>query len=108
MGDFHNTEKMGKVTIAEWEEHVHPFGDTKFAAKNIVQYLPPAYLSQKRLDYDTRSDDNPVYVGFNTRTAATSDSDWILQKLTYDSSNRVTLVQIAQDSWDNRTGASYG
>lgn len=104
---YHNTEKLAPVTIAEWEEHIHPFGDSKFAGKNVLQYLPAAFLSQKRIDYAGRTDENPVYVGYNTRGAATSSNDWILQKITYDASNRVTLVQIAQDSWDNRAATTY-
>ena len=72
-----------------------------------VEPMPPASFTQKRLDYDVRTDSNPVYVGFNFRGAATSATNWVLQKLTYDGSARVTLVQIAIDAWDNRTTATY-
>ena len=89
------------------EEHSMPFGEGAFGAKMVVEPIPAAFLSQKRLDYDVRTDDNPVYVGFNFRGALVSDTNWILQKLTYDSSNRVILVQVGIDSWNNRTTATY-
>jgi len=94
---------MGNVQPAiDKEEHTHPFGETKFGGKYVVQPLPPAFSSQKKIDYDGRGDDNPVYVGFNTSDAATSDTDWVVQKVTYDGSDRPTLVQVARGSWDNR------
>lgn len=89
------------------EEHTHPFGESAFGAKMVIEPMPPASYSQKRLDYDVRSDANPVYVGFNHKGAASSATNWVLQKLTYDGSSRVTLVQIAVDSWDNRVSATY-
>lgn len=89
------------------EEHTHPFGDGVFGAKMVTEPIPAGFLSQKRLDYDIRTDGQPVYVGFNIRGAATSATNWILQKITYDGSNNPTLVQIAIDSWDNRATASY-
>lgn len=99
---------LGATAPTDLEEHTHPFGANTFAAKNVVEPIPAAFLSQKRLDYAGRSDDSPVYVGFNIRGAATSDTTWILQKLTYDGSSRVTLVQIAIDAWDNHdTTATY-
>lgn len=84
-----------------------PFGGGSIAAKSVIQYVPSGTLSQKRLDYDVRTDANPVYVGFNIQGAATSDVNWLLQKITYDSSNRPTLVQISIDQWLNRTTATY-
>lgn len=92
---------------ADLEEHTHPFGNGTFGAKYVVEPIPSAYASQKRIDYVARTDDNPTYVGFNVRGAATSDATWVLQKITYDSSGRATLVQIATDSWDNRASATY-
>lgn len=98
---------LSGVSPTDLEEHVHPFGAGTFAAKNVIQPLPGAFSSQKRIDYDVRTDDNPVYVGYNIRGAATSVTTWVLQKLTYDGSNRITLVQVALDSWDNRAAATY-
>jgi len=89
------------------EEHSHPFGEGAFGAKMVMEPMPAATKTQKRLDYDVRTDSNPVYVGFNFPGAATSATNWALQKLTYDGSARVTLVQVATDSWDNRTTTTY-
>lgn len=100
-------EDTQATPVTDLEEHTHPFGQNTFAAKNVVQPLPGAFSSQKRIDYDVRTDDNPVYVGYNIRGVATSDGTWVIQKITYDGSSRVTLVQIAIDSWDNRTTATY-
>ena len=104
---YPETIDLAGVPPTDLEEHTHPFGANTFAAKNVVEPIPAAFLSQKRLDYDGRSDDNPVYVGFNVRGAVSSDVTWVIQKLTYDGSNRVTLVQIALDAWDNRASATY-
>lgn len=89
------------------EEHTHPFGENAFGSKQVIEPIPSAFLSQKRLDYSGRGDSNPVYVGFNVLGALTSTTNWVIQKLTYDISNRVTLVQVATDSWDNRVTATY-
>ena len=62
---------------------------------------------QMRADYDTRTDEQPVYLGFGPKGLAVGTTGWLLQKFTYDGSNRVTLRQIAYDKWDNRTTASY-
>jgi hypothetical protein len=99
---------LGNVQPAiDKEEHTHPFGEGAFGAKMVMEPMPPAAYTQKFLDYDVRTDSNPVYVGFNFRGAATSDTNWVLQKLTYDASSRVTIVQIAIDSWDNHASATY-
>lgn len=98
---------LAGIPKTDLEEHLHPFGAGKFAVKQVMEPLPAAFLSQKRLDYDVRTDDNPVYVGFNVIGAATSDSGWVVQKLTYDSSSRVTVVQTAIGSWDSRASLTY-
>jgi len=95
------------VSPTDLEEHVHPFGAGTFAAKNVVQPIPAAFSSQKLIDYDVRTDDNPIYVGYNNRGTATSVNTWVLQKITYDVSNRITSVKISIDAWDNRTTTTY-
>src|SRR4030042_3872409 len=85
------------------ECHRHIFGENHQAQLSVVQALPAAFDAEKRLDYDTRTDDNPVYIGFAEYlfTSATDtitptvDSDiWIIQKLTYDGSDRETRIQV--------------
>lgn len=89
------------------EEHSHPFGENAFGVKLVMEPMPAGSVTQKRLDYDVRTDSNPVYVGYNFKGALVSDTNWALQKLTYDGSARVTLVQVAVDSWNNRSTTSY-
>lgn len=88
-----------------------PFNNGKYSAKAVVQEIPSGFQSEKRLDYDTRTDDKPVYVAFGLYEKSnvgdiipdTSATDvWIIQKFTYDSSDRVTRIQVARGSWDNR------
>lgn len=95
----------------EMEYHYHPFGENHLAAQRTVSPLPAAFDSEKRLDYDTRTDDNPVYIGFaeyvfisatETITPTTNTDTWIVQKLTYDASDRVTRIQVARGAWDDR------
>lgn len=100
-------EDTQATPVTDFEEHTHPFGANTFGAKNVVQPIPAAFLSQKRIDYDVRTDDNPVYVGYNVRGAGVADTNWILQKMTYDGSNRITLVQVSIDSWNNRASTTY-
>lgn len=103
-----STNHRGNIQPAiDAEEHTHPFGEGAFGAKMVMEPMPAAAYSQKRLDYDVRTDSNPVYVGFNFKGAQDAAPNWILQKLTYDGSSRVTLVQIAIDSWLNRTTTVY-
>jgi len=57
---------------------------------------------QQWLDYDTREDGQPVYMGFADKGLGISASGWLLQKFTYDASGKMTKRQIAYDSWDDR------
>lgn len=88
-----------------------PFNNGLYSAKAVVQEIPSGFQSEKRLDYDVRTDDNPVYVAFGLYqksatgdiTPGTADDQvWIVQKFTYDASNRVTRIQVARGAWDNR------
>lgn len=63
---------------------------------------------ETKFDYDGRTDSNPVYVGKHTQGASTADADWIIQKFTYDSSDRVTRIETLQGAWDNRASLSWG
>lgn len=88
-----------KVSAAEAKEH-----EDLLLAKRIVEI--PSNL-QMRADYGSRSDSQPEHLGFAARGTASSDTSWLLHKFTYDGSNRVTLRQIAYDSWDNIATATY-
>lgn len=60
-------------------------------------------LQALRLDYDVRTDDNPVYVGYAERGVSEDDLKWVLHKFTYDGSDRVTVRQVAIGSWTLRS-----
>lgn len=63
---------------------------------------------QMRLDYDGRTDGQPVYVCYSKAGTATSSTDWICNKFTYDGSDQVTVKQTAENvSYDNRASATY-
>ena len=53
------------------------------------------------------------YIGFAPGPAATSDAAWIIWKLTYDGSNRLTDAQMADVgdadgvAWDDRATSTY-
>ena len=63
-----------------------------------------------KVDYDVRTDSNPVYVG--VAAPGTSDDTgagaWLIQKFTYDGSNRMTVRAINRTgSWTNRASLTY-
>ena len=62
---------------------------------------------RRKMDYDGRADDQPVYVGSVVYGTATSASGWRIAKLTYDGSDRVTDVSLAEGTWDGRAALSY-
>jgi len=100
MNEVFAKQQGSKTSPEEAREH-----ELSMNAKRIME-VPSNW--KKRLDYDVRTDDNPVYVGFAPTGMATSEVDgWILYKMTYDGSDRVTAVDIAYDSWDNHLTASY-
>lgn len=62
-----------------------------------------------RFDYDTRTDDKPVYIGVAPPGTAESIAIWKVSKLEYDASHRV----IRQDpktgvTWDQRASLNWG
>lgn len=60
---------------------------------------------QQRFAYN--ADLTVLYAGYNAKGKASSDTDWLLHKFTYDGNKQVTLRQSSYDSWDNRATASY-
>lgn len=68
-----------------------------------VTTIEQASTQEQRLDYDTRTDGNPVYVGNAPAGSAPSVSAWRVQRLTYDSSARLARLQVQSGiAWDNR------
>ena len=63
-----------------------------------------------KIDYAGRADSNPVYIGIaapGTSDDATAGA-WLIQKCTYDGSNRLTVRAINRaGSWTNRASLTY-
>lgn len=70
-------------------------------------YQTGEQTQQLRLDYDVRTDEQPVYIGFADQGVGESEDKWTLQKLTYDGSNRATQRGIAIGAWSKRTTLTY-
>lgn len=62
---------------------------------------------ESRLDYAGRTDDQPVYVGRASSGTATSSGVWVVEKVTYDGSDRPTRKQVLTGAWDNRASLSW-
>lgn len=58
-------------------------------------------------DYSSRTDGQPVYLGYAPKTAATSESVWIIYKFTYDGSDQMTVRKSAYGVWDDRASLTY-
>lgn len=64
-----------------------------------------------QLDYDGGT--NPIYIGLATPGTLTSESTWLIKKLTFDGSNNPTAIKYANGSpnfdqiWDNRASLSF-
>lgn len=59
---------------------------------------------EQRLDYGSRTDGQPVYVGKAVSATATSVAQWQVQRLTYNGSDLLTRVQVIHNAvWDDRS-----
>ena len=65
------------------------------------------------LDYASRTDGQPVYIGKAHPDALTSESKWQIKKFTFNGSDQVTNIDFADGIanyvhiWDNRTSLDY-
>jgi len=62
---------------------------------------------QQRLDYGSRTDGQPDYMGYGARGLTTTDSGWLIHKFTYNATGGMTLRQSAFGIWDNRASLNY-
>jgi len=60
---------------------------------------------QMRIEWDGSG--NAIYIGYAPMGLATTSDKWLLQKFSYDGSNRCTLRQISYDAWDSRASATF-
>jgi hypothetical protein len=97
-----DTFGAGRVRASEVERLI--YDQSLNAIKTST--VPPNI--QMRLDYGTRTDNQPDYVGYATKGLATSASGWMIQKMTYnDDTDLLETRQISYDAWDDRASASY-
>ena len=92
-------DQRGAVKPSSLEQETF---DPKVGAFKYVEV--PSNLQAR---YAYNADGTVLYAGYAVRGLASSDDGWLLQKFTYDGSMRVTLRQIAYDTWDNASGATY-
>lgn len=92
---------LGHVTI---DGFTIPGADTAgLASENTLLKVERGVTDyETRLDYGTRLDSLPVYIGKNLEGTATSAATWNVTKLTYDVTNRLTRSQVLTGVWDNR------
>ena len=62
---------------------------------------------QMDVDYGARTDAQPVYLGYAPKGLADGADGWLIQKYTYDGSDRATKREIAYGNWTNRAAESY-
>ena len=60
-----------------------------------------------KLDYDTRTDGQPIYQGFAPFNTATTATEWLIFKYTYDVNNNMTARDVSWGAWDSRTTLTY-
>lgn len=99
IGEAYQLNGQVRVSDAEAREH-----QSALLAKRITEI--PGIL-QIRVDANGRSDNQPVYVGFTEKGNPTSDTEWTVWKITYDSYNDFSYKQSAFGSWDNRASLTY-
>lgn len=63
---------------------------------------------QQLVDYDIRTDFNPVYIGYAAPGLSEDSSGWLIYNYTYDVNNRFISRKVCtNDSWTNRATATY-
>lgn len=99
IGNAYQLNGQVRATDGEAREH-----QAALLAKRITEI--PSIL-QIKVDANGRSDNQPVYVGFAEKDNPTSDIEWIIWKITYDSYNDFSYKQSAFGSWDDRASLTY-
>ena len=73
-----------------------------------MQYYSDGTQTQTiRYDDDSRSDNQPVYIGFAEMGVGESDLKWTLHKFTYDGDNVPTSRKIYIGAWSKRTTYTF-
>jgi len=81
-----------------------PSGWPMPVASGITASAPPIDVE---LDYQSRTDYQPVYLGTAPPGTPTSAPGWAVRMLAYDGSARLVSILNASGAWTNRTSLSY-
>ena len=91
----------GNVRASEVESSIYESAIKAIRISDIPSHL------QMLLDYDTRTDGQPVYQGWGAQGLATSSSGWLIQNFTFNVSSQVTGRKTWFGSYDGRASGSY-
>lgn len=69
----------------------------------VIDALAGISTYEARLDYDGRTDNQPVYVGHAANGTATTHPSWSVERVTYDGTDRPIRKQVLTGAWDERT-----
>lgn len=65
---------------------------------------------QMAIDYDVRTDGQPLYLGYTAMGQSTTDNRWQIAKFTYTTINTADYVltkKLAIGAWDSRSLLTY-
>ena len=96
--DYEGQVKPSSVEKAAYEENLY--------AMRICEI--PSNM-QFRADYDSKTDQQPKYVGNAPKGLAEGTNGWLLKEFTYDANTprQCTKILVAYGNWTGRTTASY-
>ena len=93
-------------------------GATKPDSISVDSYEPDLFAGRvteipnnmtKRVDYGTRGDEQPVYVGWACKGLATSSDGWLIYYSEFDGQDRIVSIKIGYGAWNDRaTTVVYG
>jgi hypothetical protein len=82
------------------------FCETMSSISNYSFVEFPQYY-QFSIDYDDRTDGQPVYMGYAPKGSAVGDNDWLIFMFTYNESDQVLTRKSAFGNWTDRATLSY-
>jgi hypothetical protein len=82
------------------------FCETVSSISNYSFVEFPQYY-QFSIDYDDRTDGQPVYIGYAPKGSAAGDNDWLIFMFTYNESDQVLTRKSAFGNWTDRATLSY-
>lgn len=77
---------------------------------NRVDNLFSTDGAQMRIDYDVRTDGQPLYLGYAAMGIASSQGGWLLYKFTYTTiggNDYVSYRAVGKGIWDSRASITY-